>query len=73
MIAAEWAEQHGLPTEVFEADWDQFGDKAGPNRNAQIIAAAEVVSAFWDGVSVGTLDSIKKAKSAKKGVRVYLC
>lgn len=72
-IAEDWAKRHGLPTEVFEADWDGLGDKAGIKRNSDIVAAAEVIIAFWDGVSVGTLDSIKKAKTAKKGVKVYLC
>lgn len=72
-IAEEWAKRRGLPTEIYEADWDGLGDKAGIKRNGQIVAAADVIIVFWDGVSTGTLDSIKKAKTAKKGVRVYLC
>lgn len=65
-----WAEAaaraRGLAVEVIEPDWNQHGKAAGPLRNGQIVASAEVVYAIWNGESRGTLDSINKARRAGK-------
>lgn len=72
-IAADWARRNRLEVIVHEADWENGGPQAGMKRNGLIVNDAEILLAFWDGVSGGTLDSIKKARSQNKGVRVYLC
>jgi hypothetical protein len=61
-IAEQWAHEHGLKAEIFPADWDAFGQAAGPKRNQQIIDAADSFIAFWDGESTGTMDAIRRAK-----------
>lgn len=72
-IAVDWAMKRGLAApEVFLADWEKEGDAAGIKRNGKIVEACEILVAFWDGVSAGTLDSIVKARKAKKPVAVYL-
>lgn len=71
-IAETWARKKGLDTIVHPADWDQHGPKAGMVRNSQIINDADAVIAFWDGVSAGTLDSVRKAKTLKKRVVINL-
>lgn len=52
----------GLPVIVHRPDWDRFGRGAGIIRNGQIISDSDVVIAFWDGESKGTLDSMRKAQ-----------
>jgi len=69
-FAQRYAGERGLPFEVFEADWERLRSKAGPRRNSQIVARADVLVAFWDGVSTGTKDSISKAQTAGKPVIV---
>ena len=36
-MAGEWAEVQGIAHEVFKADWDGLGAKAGPIRNQQML------------------------------------
>ena len=51
---------------VFPADWTRYGKAAGHMRNPDIVNAADVLFAFWDGKSTGTADSIELAKN--KGI-----
>lgn len=55
---------------VIKPDWKTHGKKAGHLRNSDIVDAADIVVAFWDGSSRGTNDSIRKAKRAKKPLLV---
>lgn len=51
---------------VFEADWDNHGNAAGPLRNAQmILAGADLVVAFPHAESRGTVDCLAKAVRAR--------
>ena len=69
--AAGLAIRYGLRVEVFKPDWAKHGRAAGPMRNAEIVAAADRVAAFWDGKSRGTADTIQKARAAGKPVEVF--
>lgn len=60
---------HGL--EIYPADWESFGKRAGFIRNSQMVAIADAAVAFWDGASHGTLDTIKKMHAANKHVSVF--
>lgn len=63
------AQRYNLPDRIeiqeFIPDWDQYGKQAGFLRNEEIISAADVVLAFWNG-SNGTKHSIGLAKEQKK-------
>ncbi len=60
-----------LPVERFPADWKRYGLRAGPIRNAAMLASgADLVEAFWDGESRGTGGMIKIAEAAGVEVRV---
>ncbi|WP_346666206.1 SLOG family protein [uncultured Mailhella sp.] len=72
-LAARFAGAHGLPLFVVPADWKTHGKKAGPLRNTDIVARADALVAFWDGVSRGTRDAIVKARLAGKLVEVFPC
>jgi hypothetical protein len=65
-IAVETALMCGLGTIVFPAEWDKHGRSAGYIRNKDIVSRADVVVAFWDGVSRGTAHSMDLALSMGK-------
>ena len=70
--AEQWANRRQLEKKIFPADWEKDGKKAGILRNTVIVEHADLIIAFWDGVSVGTLDTITKSKKKKKKIAVYL-
>jgi hypothetical protein len=72
-IAAEVAEAYGYEVDVFEADWDLYGRKAGPIRNkAMLDTEPDFVLAFHDEIekSKGTRNCVKEAE--KREIPVIL-
>jgi hypothetical protein len=69
---AEVANEIGIPVCTHKPAWDTEGKCAGLNRNTTIVRDSDVVIAFWDGKSTGTLDTIEKAKALGKPVGVVL-
>ena len=69
-LAERFAEENGIKTKIIIPDWAKLGKKAGPMRNSDIVKRADLVVAFWDGESKGTLDTIKKTKRANKDIIV---
>lgn len=54
------------------ADWDAYGNAAGPKRNAKMVAAgADICLAFPCPQSRGTWDCARRAAEAGIPVRVY--
>lgn len=85
-IAGKWASRarkRGVAWVRFPADWDRYGKKAGPVRNAQMVTyllqAAELgweprLLAFPLGASPGTRNMIEQCKAAGvHGVVVRPC
>ena len=64
--AVACATTRGLKTEVFSADWETHGKKAGLLRNVEVIQTTQRVYAFWDGVSTGTAHALDVA--TKRGI-----
>jgi predicted Rossmann fold nucleotide-binding protein DprA/Smf involved in DNA uptake len=69
--AAGAAQAAGRAVMVLEADWQQHGRSAGPMRNAQIVANADRIVAFWNGRSRGTLNTVALAVEAGLPVEIY--
>jgi len=69
--AADAARKFGLRVEVKTADWKQFGNAAGPIRNADIVAASNRVVAFLAGETAGSVNTICQAEKAGKPVEVF--
>jgi hypothetical protein len=69
-LGEQYAIEHDIPYTIFRPDWAKFGKKAGYIRNADIINAADVVIAFWNGTSNGTKHSIELARRKNKIVKV---
>ena len=70
-LGERYADEHLLGMRVLRPDWRRCGRGAATMRNTDIIDAAGIVVAFWDGKSRGTRDSIKKAQQQRKILFVY--
>ena len=61
----------GLATRVFVADWEQHGRSAGILRNNDMLDLnPDLVIAFWNGFSRGTLHTINEARRREIPVEV---
>jgi len=60
-LAEKFANKYNIGVIVFKPDWKKYKMGAGMIRNKDIIKAADIVYAFWDGQSKGTLNSINNA------------
>lgn len=69
-LGERYAKENNIPTKIFLPDWAKHGKAAGFLRNTDIVNAAEMVVAFWDGESRGTKDSIEKAIQTNKRVLI---
>ena len=70
-IALHYAVNRHAVHQVFHADWDTHGKAAGPIRNREMAANADVLIAFWDGKSRGTKSMIDEALRHQLEVHVY--
>jgi len=63
-LAVDWARKEQVPFQVFNADWETLGRKAGPIRNQKMLDEGKphIVIAFPGGR--GTADMIKRAEAA---------
>jgi predicted polyphosphate/ATP-dependent NAD kinase len=63
-IADDWADDRGITTIAYHADWTKHGKAAGPIRNALMLAESkpDLVLAFPGGN--GTADMVARAKAA---------
>lgn len=69
-LGEAWAAAAGIPVRRFLPAWGEFGRSAGPRRNAEMAAFADVVVVFWDGASRGAADMIAQMRRRGKPVRV---
>jgi len=69
-MAGRWATKHGIAVRVFPADWATFGNSAGPRRNSDMVAYADCVVAIPRTDSIGTHDTIRKARA--RGIPVFV-
>lgn len=70
-MALSYAVQLGATHQVFHAEWEKHGAKAGPMRNRLMAENADVLVAFWDGYSTPTKSMIMEALRAGLEVHVY--
>lgn len=63
-LAEHWANQKGIPTKIYKADWERDGKAAGPIRNELMLRAGkpDLVVSFPGGA--GTADMVRRAQKA---------
>jgi len=64
--AKKLAKEQGIKHRQYLPNWHEYGKKAGPIRNAEMIKNADRLIAFWDEKSRGTANTIQLAK--RKGI-----
>ena len=69
-LGEQYARENDIPVKIFFPDWAKNKRMAGFIRNTDIVENAELVVAFWDQSSKGTLDSINKAEKLGKKVLI---
>lgn len=69
-LGEQFAQAHSLSLKLFPADWNVYGNAAGPIRNTQMAEYADALVAFWDGKSKGTKNMIDTA--VKLGLKVKI-
>ncbi len=66
MLGEGYAKKHNIPIKQFLANWNKYGNKAGPIRNKQMADYAAtnngVLIVIWDGSSRGTISMMNEAK-----------
>ena len=65
-LAEIYAAENSIAIIIHRPEWSRYGRSAGPRRNALIVQDSDMMIAFWDGKSRGTLSSINLAKA--KGI-----
>lgn len=68
-FAIEYAKRNNLPVDIYMANWELYGKKAGSIRNCEMSKQGECLIAIWDGESRGTKHMIDIAKEG--GLLVY--
>ena len=69
--AREFAQRHNIKLTEFLPDYNRYGRKAPLVRNKLIVEACDVVVAFWDGQSRGTMFTVNYAREIGKPVKLY--
>ena len=71
----QWAQARGIRTKEYKPDQRLINTTgfrhAAMARNTDIVNTSDHVVAFWDKKSTGTLDTLNKAKKAKKKVSYF--
>ena len=71
-LGERYAKRHNIPLEIYPANWNLYGKRAGPIRNAQMAeeAKAEALICLWNGKSTGSADMIKRMKGRKTSIHI---
>lgn len=70
ILGEHYATERGYELQRIPADWNKYGKSAGPIRNSQMVAEADLLICFWDGTSKGTKHMISVAK--KKNITTHI-
>lgn len=71
-LAERFAAIYHIPTKIYYPNWKAYGKQAGHIRNASIVSKSDIVIAFWDGSSRGTMSTIQLCKKQQKKCIVQL-
>lgn len=71
-LGEDWARKRGIPVERMPADWSRHGKRAGPIRNAEMLAVADAVVVVWDGRSRGSMHMHQIAQASGKPTYLHI-
>ena len=66
----DFAREHSIKLTLFLPMYEKYGRAAPIVRNKQIVEYADLVIAFWDGISKGTLSVIKYCEKIGKPCKI---
>ena len=69
-LGEKYSDEEGFDLEVYPAQWDKYGKRAGFRRNEQMAEVADALIAVWDGKSHGTKHMIDIMNNKNLEVRV---
>ena len=69
--AAEYAKRKGICLTEFYPDYARYGKGAPLKRNALIAEYSDMVLAFWDGKSKGSLSGLEPISLSQVNFRVF--
>ena len=72
IIAERWAKSNKIEFVAYLPNYRVFGKKAPLERDKEMVDACDIVFAFWDGKSTGTLYTIQYAKSIGRKCIVHI-
>lgn len=70
-LGEKYAKEYNLDLIICPADWDKHGKGAGYIRNKEMVAMADGVVVFWDGISKGTKHTMELSNSRGIPLKVY--
>jgi len=50
----KFGHDYGIPVNTFKAEWEKYGNRAGPIRNNKMAVYADALVLIWDGKSKGS-------------------
>lgn len=62
-LAIQWANTNNKKLEIYPAEWNRYGIKAGYIRNKLMGDTGDGIIAIWDGISPGTKNMIDIARA----------
>ena len=71
-LGERYAKEKGYELEIYPAEWQKYGPKAGPIRNKQMAKIGDYIICFWDGKSKGTKSMIEFAKDYGKPIKIKM-
>ena len=71
-IVDSWAKQNGIETIVYKPNYKIYGKRAPLVRDEEMVDFCDVVIAFWDGKSRGTIYTARYAKKIGRKVIIHL-
>lgn len=70
--AKRYADVNNIKYTEFPPQYNKYGRGAPIIRNRQIVDAADIIIAFWDGKSRGTKSTVDYARKVGKTVEVHI-
>lgn len=71
-LGEKWAIANGIPIKEIPADWNRYGNAAGPMRNKVMAEYADAAIVVWDGKSPGSRNMVENMIRIKKPYYVAL-